>query len=112
MRTASWVRYPMITCGGCHRLLRKAVCAVCRWRRLDSALPDSVQTVNNDHTALTQMFIVTKSHRFKLVLDNPSSHIEKPDPKNERHRIVSAEEWAALQTAAAHPSLACTVGPR
>ena len=38
------------------------------------------------------MFNVAKSLRFKLVLDNPASHVEKPDPKNERDRIASTEE--------------------
>ena len=63
------------------------------------------------------MFNIAKSHRFKLVLDNPVSHVEKPDPKNERDRITSAEEWAALQkTAAPHLlrflTIAYIVGPR
>jgi hypothetical protein len=39
----------------------------------------------------------------ELILDNPASHVEKPDPKNERDRIASAQEWSALQkTSAAH----------
>ena len=114
---AQRVRYPMITCGECHKLLGKATCTACGWKRQDSAVPASVQTVNHDHTALTHMINVAKSHRFKLVLDNPASHIEKPDPKNERDRIASAEEWAALQTAAAPHllrflTIAYTVGPR
>ena len=72
-------------------------------------MPVSVQTINHDDTALT--------HIFKLVLDNPASPIEKPDPKSERHRIVSAEEWAALQrTTAPHLmrflAIAYSVGPR
>jgi integrase len=111
------VRYPMITCGGCQKLLGKAVCSVCAWKRQDGPLPVSVQTVNHDHTALTHMFNVAKSHRFKLVLDNPASHVEKPNPKNERDRIVSFEEWLALQrTAAPHLlrflTIAYHVGPR
>jgi integrase len=114
---AQRVRYPMLTCAGCHKLLGKAVCAACGWKRQDSALPASIQTVNHDHTALTHMFNVARSHRFKLVLDNPASHIEKPDPKNERDRIASAEEWAALQTTATPHllrflTIAYTVGPR
>src|SRR5678815_610041 len=113
----SGVRYTMKACGGCQKLLGRAVCSICGWKRQDSPLPVSVQTVNHDHTALTHMFNVAKSHRFKLVLDNPASHIEKPDPKNERDRIASAEEWAALQqTAAPHllrfHRIAYLVGPR
>lgn len=114
---AQRVRYLMISCGGCRKRLGKAVCPVCGWKRHDAPLPVSVQTVNHDHTALTHMFNMAKSHRFKLVLDNPASHIEKPDPKNERDRIASAEEWAALQrTAAPHLlrflTVAYIVGPR
>ena len=37
------------------------------------------------------MFNVAKSLRFKVVPDNPASHVEKPDPKNERDRIASTE---------------------
>ncbi len=114
---AQRVQYPMIRCGGCRKRLGKSVCAICGWKRRDSPLPVSVQTVNHDHTALTHMFNVAKSHRFKLILDNPASHIAKPDPKNERDRIASVEEWAALQRTAA-PHLLCFltiayhVGPR
>ena len=76
-----------------------------------------MQTVNHDHTALTHMFNVAKSHRLKLVIDNPASHVEKPDPKNERDRIVNADEWPVLQkTSAPHLlrflTIAYTVGPR
>ena len=111
------VRYPMTTCGGCQRRLGKAVCPVCGWKRQDSPLSVSVQTVNHDHTALTHMFNVAKSVRFKLIVDNPASHVEKPDPKNERDRIASAEEWALLRkTAAPHLlrflTIAYAVGPR
>jgi len=63
------------------------------------------------------MFNVAKSHRLKLVIDNPASHVEKPDPKNERDRIVNADEWPVLQkTSAPHLlrflTIAYTVGPR
>jgi integrase len=52
-----------------------------------------------------------------ICLDNPASHVEKPDPKNERDRIASPEEWAKLvATAAPHLlrflSVAYAVGPR
>ena len=68
-------------------------------------------------SAISHMFNVAKSHLFKLVLDNPASHIEKPDPKNERDRIASVEEWAALQTTATPHllrflTIGYTVGPR
>jgi len=114
---AQRVRYPMITCNRCQKRLGKAVCSICGWKRQDLPLSVSMQTINHDHTALTHMFNVAMSPRFKLVLDNPASHVEKPDPKNERDRIVSAEEWALLKKAAAPHLLrfltvAYTVGPR
>ena len=109
--------YPMRKCEKCEKLIGRAICPGCSWERTDSPSPASVQTVNHDHTALTHMFNVAKSTRFKLVLDNPASHVEKPDPKNERDRIASAEEWTKL-TATAAPHLlrfliiAYAVGPR
>lgn len=109
--------FPMTTCKGCQKLIGRAICPGCGWKRPDSPVPASVQTVNHDHTALTHMFNVARSTRFKLVLDNPASHVEKPDPKNERDRIASVEEWAKL-TATAAPHLlryltvAYAVGPR
>jgi integrase len=109
--------YPMTTCAGCKKLIGRAMCPGCGWKRPDSPVLASVQTVNHDHTALTHMFNVAKSARFKLVLDNPASHVEKPDPKNERDRIASTEEWAKLTgTAAPHLlrflTIAYAVGPR
>lgn len=63
------------------------------------------------------MFNVARSARFKLIQDNPASHVEKPDPKNERDRVASAEEWAKLNaTAAPHLlrflAIAYALGPR
>ena len=114
---AQRMRYSMTTCAGCQKFIGRATCPGCGWKRPDSPVPASVQTVNHDHTALTHMFNVAKSTRFKLVLDNPASHVEKPDPKNARDRIASAEEWVQL-TATAAPHLlrfltiAYAVGPR
>jgi hypothetical protein len=90
---------------------------LCGWKRSDNSLPVSMQTINHDHTALTHMFNVARSSRFKLIQDNRASHVEKPDPKNERDRIASAEEWAKLKaTAVPHLfrflSIAYAVGPR
>lgn len=109
--------YSMMLCGGCRKLIGRAVCPSCGWKRLDSPVPASIQTVNHDHTALTHMFNVAKSASFKLVLDNPAAHVEKPDPRNERDRIASAEEWAKLITTASPHLLrfltvAYAVGPR
>jgi len=114
---AQRVRYPRTKCEKCAKPLGKAVCPVCGWERTDSPLPASMQTINHDHTALTHMLNVVRSPRFKLIQDNPASHVEKPDPKNERDRIASAERWARLQaTAAPHLlrflTVAYTVGPR
>lgn len=114
---AQRVRYPRMKCEKCAKPLGKAVCSVCGWKRTDSSLPVSMQTINHDHTALTHMLNVARSPRFKLIQDNPASHVEKPDPKNERDRIASAEEWARLQVMAAPHLLrfltvAYAVGPR
>jgi integrase len=114
---AQRMRYPMTTCRGCRKLIGRAMCPSCGWKRLDRPVPASIQTVNHDHTALTHMFNVAKSARFKLVLDNPAAHVEKPDPRNERDRIASAEEWAKLVTTAAPHlvrflTVAYAVGPR
>ena len=114
---AQRMRYSMTTCAWCQKFIGRAMCPGCGWKRPDSPFPASVQTVNHDHTALTHMFNVAKSTRFKLVLDNPASHVEKPDPKNARDRIASTEEWTKL-TATAAPHLlrfltiAYAVGPR
>ena len=63
------------------------------------------------------MFNVARSSRFKLIQDNPASHVKKPDPKNERDRIASVEEWAKLNATAAPQllrflAIAYAVGPR
>ena len=114
---AQRVCYPMTTCAECQKLIGRATCPRCGWKRPDSPVPASVQTVNHDHTALTHMFNVAKRPRFKLVLENPASQVEKPDPKNARDRIASPEEWAKI-TATAAPHLlrfltvAYAVGPR
>ena len=79
---------PLTACAECHKVFGKAVCPGCGWTRLDSPGAASIQTVNHDHTVLTHMFNIAKSLRFKLVLDNPASHVLKPDPKNERDRIA------------------------
>jgi integrase len=94
-----------------------AACQKCGWQRKDSGLPVTTQTINHDHTVLPHMLNVARSPRVKLLQDNPASHIEKPDPKNERDRIASVEEWLRLKaTAAPHLRrlliVAHAVGPR
>lgn len=61
--------------------------------------------------------ITGHSSRSAANLLSTASHVEKPDPKNARNRIASAEEWALLRkTAAPHLlrflTIAYTVGPR
>ncbi len=63
------------------------------------------------------MLNFARSPKFKLIQDNPASHVEKPNPKNERDRVASAEEWALLRRAAAPQllhflTIAYTVGSR
>ena len=77
----------------------------------------SIQTVNHDHMTLTHMLNLAMSDQFNLVSRNVSAAVPKPDPKNERDRIVTPEEWAAIrQHAAPHLARFLTVaydlGPR
>ena len=77
----------------------------------------SVQTINHDHTALVHMLNVARGPRFRLVTDNPASHVRKPDPCNERNRIATEDECARLYAAAAphfQPilTIAYSLGPR
>lgn len=114
---AQRVGYSRISCGNCHKPLGKLVCQACGWKRADQSFSVSVQTINHDHTALTHMLNVACSPRFKLIQDNPASHVGKPDPRNERDRIASAEEWARLKKSAAPHllrflAIAYAVGPR
>jgi integrase len=60
---------------------------------------------------------VAKSSRFKYIQLNPAAEVDKPDPKNERDRIASTDEWVRLQAAAAPHlrrflAIAYGVGPR
>ena len=119
---AQRVQYRRIQCPECKKrnkrqFVGQEVCPACGWKREDSPLPVSLQTLNHDHTALTHVLNVARSPRFKLILDNPASHVKKPDPKNERDRIASTEEWLRLKEAAAPHlrrvlTVAYAVGPR
>lgn len=76
-----------------------------------------MQTVNHDHMTLTRMLNVAMSDQFSLVSRNVSASVPKPDPKNERDRIVTSEEWGAIREhAAPHLARLLTVaydlGPR
>ena len=110
------VQYRRLSCPICGAGVSRLLCK-CGWKRDDPGMPASIQTINHDHTALTHMLNVARSPRFKLLVDNPASHIGKPDPKNERDRIATADEWERLQSAAAPHlkrflTLAYSVGPR
>lgn len=77
----------------------------------------TVQTINHDHTALVHMLNVARSPRFRLITDNPASHVRKPDPCNERNRVATEEECARLYAEAAphfRPilTIAYSLGPR
>ena len=114
---AQRVRYRQTTCPTCTRIVRRAFCGSCGWQRSEAGKPASIQTINHDHMTLTHMLNVARSPQFRLVIDNPAAHVPKPNPKNERDRIVSAEEWARLQVHLAPHlrrflTIAYEVGPR
>ena len=60
----------------------------------------AIQTINHDHTVLIHMLNVAKSPQFRLIKENQAVYVPKPNPKNERDRIVNAEEWQRLLEAA------------
>jgi len=110
-------QYKRIPCPSCNKLVTRSVCLRCGWKRKDLPVPVSLQTINHDHTALTHMLNIARSPRFKLIVDNPASHVPKPDPKNERDRIASVEEWVRWKAVAAphirrFMTVAYLVGPR
>jgi hypothetical protein len=83
------VGYSRTTCGECGKALGKVASPVCGWKRTDSSFPVSMQTINHDHTTLTHMVNVARSPLFKLIQENPASHVEKPDPRNETNGTES-----------------------
>ena len=113
---AQRVRYTRIQCVNCRAMVTRERC-MCGWKREDAGLPVSIQTINHDHMTLTHMFNVARSPQFRLVTDNPASHVPKPNPQNERDRIATPEEWERLKgTLAPHLrrllTVAYDVGPR
>ena len=114
---AQRVQYKRIKCGTCEQMVTRGACTACGWKRGDSGVPVSTQTINHDHMTLTHMFNVARSPQFRLITDNPASHVPKPNPQNERDRIATAEEWERLKaTLAPHLrrllAVAYDVGPR
>jgi len=61
--------------------------------------PASLGTINKDHTFLKHMFSVAV--RRGLLETNAAKKVSMPDPKNERDRVLSQEEWAKLYEVAA-----------
>jgi len=111
------VQYRRISCPVCEKPVLRPRCLLCGWQRGDKPIAVSMQTINHDHTALTHMLNIARSPRFKLISDNPASHVPKPDPKNERDRIASADEWVRWKAAAAphirrFMTVSYLVGPR
>ncbi|MBX3234794.1 MAG: site-specific integrase [Nitrospiraceae bacterium] len=85
-----------------NRALTAITCEdVRRYRAWRAGHGVSIQTVNHDHMTLTRMLNVAMSDQFNLVSRNVSAAVPKPDPKNERDRIVTPEEWAAIRDHAA-----------
>jgi integrase len=110
-------QYKRIPCPRCTKMVTRAACAKCGWERTDKPIPVSLQTINHDHTALTHMLNIAKSPRFKFIVENPASHVPKPDPKNERDRVASSDEWHRWKAVAAphirrFMTIAYFVGPR
>jgi len=67
-------------------------------RKKNDGNPASVQTVNHDHIALKHCLNV--AIRRGLHQSNPASKVPLPNPKNERDRVLSDEEWSKLYQAA------------
>src|SRR5215469_3695586 len=68
-------------------------------RRLRDGGVPSLATVNADHAILKH--ILSVAERRRLVVSNAVKRVPMPDPKNERDRVLSSEEWARLYDAAA-----------
>lgn len=76
-----------------------------QYRAQRSAQGVAVQTVNHDHSTLSTMLNVAMSEEFGLIERNVAAMVAKPNPHNERDRVATPEEWAALREHAA-PHLA------
>lgn len=57
----------------------------------------AVQTINHDHAALRHMLGIAVSEEFGLLQKNVAALVKRPNPNNERDRVATAEEWAALK---------------
>ena len=63
-------------------------------RKLRNGEVPSLQTINNDHTVLKHVLSVAE--RRGLIEVNVAKKVRMPDPKNERDRVLSEEEWGNL----------------
>ena len=114
---AQRVQYKRIRCAHCRTMVTREACASCGWKREDRGGAVSIQTINHDHMTLIHMFNVARSPQFRLLTENPASHVPKPNPNNERDRIATPEEWERLKTVLAPHlrrllTVAYDVGPR
>jgi len=114
---AQRVRYKRVLCPKCGTMVTRTVCQECGWKREDTGLPVSTQTINHDHMTLTHKINVARSPQFRLVTDNPAAHVPKPNPQNERDRIATSDEWERLKAQLAPHlrqllTVAYDVGPR
>lgn len=63
-------------------------------RKLRNGKLPSLQTINNDHTVLKH--VLSLAERRGHVDFNVAKKVRMPDPKNERDRVLSEEEWNTL----------------
>jgi len=63
-------------------------------RKLRNGEVASLQTMNNDHTVLKH--VLTVPERRGLIEVHVAKKVRMPDPKNERDRVLSEEEWGKL----------------
>ena len=68
-------------------------------RRLRNGDLPSMATVNADHAFMKHMLSIAE--RRGLVTSNVAKRVPMQDPKNERDRVLSADEWDKLHAAAA-----------
>jgi integrase len=70
----------------------------CQRRLINGDVP-AANTVNNDHIILKHCLNVAV--RRGLLSVNPATKVPMPDPRNERDRVLDADEWLRLYDAAA-----------
>ncbi len=65
-----------------------------RQRKKPNGKPASVQTINHDHVALKHCLNV--AIRRGLLQANAASRVPLPNPRNERDRVLTDDEWEKL----------------